>query len=86
MQFQSLKVKIFNFLIRYPVNFIGKTGPDRIGSKSTGYRTGPDIRSAPISKIFGVSPPRKLQLPLLSDLFLEANLVKITKIFGGFAP
>ena len=39
-----------------------------------------------INKLSGASPPRSLRFPLLSDSFLEANLVKISKIFGGFAP
>jgi hypothetical protein len=38
-------------------------------------------------KFSGASPPKGyIYLPLLSDLFLDANLLNFSKIFGGSAP
>ena len=39
-----------------------------------------------ILKVSGASPPNNMYFLLLSDSLLEANLLEISKTFGGFVP
>ena len=55
--FKMENFKVWNWKFSFswsgdPVKFKGKTGPDRIGSKSTGYRTGPDRTGYPVGSYF----------------------------------
>ena len=57
--FKMENFKVWNWKFSFswsgdPVKFKGKTGPDRIGSKSTGYRTGPDRTGYPVGSYLAV--------------------------------
>ena len=45
-----------------------------------------DANLLDILKVSGASPPNNMYFLLLSDSLLEANLLEISKTFGGFVP
>ena len=74
--FKMENFKVWNWKFSFswsgdPVKFKGKTGPDRIGSKSTGYRTGPDRISGRLLVVM---------CRLSSDLLYNSHVMKVSRL------